>query len=273
MTRKSTLGEAAVPSPATVSSRIWSRAVRLLVLALFSIYAAALLIAAWPDGEDFGPARPIHQASRDLFDILRTRSASYVFSGKRGKWKRKSLCIVAVGTDAAGNQTKLYETYPNCEVPSVRIFEDTSYVLLMRTGNPREMRRFLGAGKKKGRKLLGKLQQSSRLDRVSKYFCDSMLVERGPLSDLQRVDLIWDARQIHYDTSEIHRDLLHVHAYDCQRKQRIRRPGDTYSVESNERVGPHLTVAQKSPREDKNMRSRKSGKGKRSNKSEQAEYK
>ncbi len=235
-------------SPLPSRSAWWKVLLRLFQFGLLNVYAAALLIAAWPNGKDFGALRPLHQASRDLFDTLKTRSASYVFSGKRGKWKRKSLCIVAVGTDSKGHHEDLYETYPNCEVPNVRIFEDTFYVLLMRTGNSREMKRFLGASKEQTKKELRQLQRSSSMDRVSRYFCNSNLVNHGSLTDLKRVDLLWQTEQIHYDTSEVRQDLLHAHAFDCQKNKRIRYPDSAYRAETAPGEGPYLVKKQRGKR-------------------------
>lgn len=211
----------------------WPLPFKLAAFLVLNVYAAALLIAACPNGEAFGPLRPIHTASRDLFDLLKTRSASYVFSGNRGAWKRKALCIVAVGTDSAGNQEQLYESYPDCVIPNVRLVEDTFYVLLMRIGYSKEMKGLLGTSKKNRDEEIQRLQSSRSLDRVSQYFCSSRLVHRGQLQDLQRVDLLWTAEQIRYGTWEVRRNSIHAHAFDCAKDRRIRLPDRCFEVKGD----------------------------------------
>lgn len=230
--RMTSLDDGNDSAPARPLGPRWRSATRLVALVVLNLYAAALLIAAWPNGADFGPLRPFHTASRDLFDVLKTRSASYVFSGNRGAWKRKALCIVAIGTDSQGKQEKLYESHPDCVVPDVRLFEDTFYVLLMRIGYSSEMKRLLGASKKRREKEIRRLQTSGSLDRVSQYFCSSRLVGHGSLKDLERVDLLWSAEQIHYGTWKVKRDAIHAHAFNCVKNRRVSLPDRCFAVKA-----------------------------------------
>ena len=207
------------PVPAEVPSMRRKKGGALFILVL-NIYGAALLIAAWPNGSDFGRLQPIHEASRELFRQLHTRSASYVFSGNRGAWKRQALCISVLGIDGSGGQRELYETYPECITPDFRIFEDTFDVLLMRSGHSREMKGFLGANARELGNELRVLRRSPALDRVSRYFCYSQHVKNG---DIVEVNLHWKIAQVNYRSGKTRQDSMHVHSYDCQKDRAIRR--------------------------------------------------
>lgn len=195
--------------------------------AILNVYAAALIIAAWPNGNDFGELRPIHQASLNLFDQLKIRSGTAVFAGNRGAWKRKSLCVAVVGTNQQDEAITLYQNYPDCVVPNIRFFEDTFNVLLMRAGYSTEMKRFLGASKKGTQKELRLLQNSSSLDRASQYFCYS---QQASNEELKSVDMLWEVKQVHYGTGKVRTDRLHAHSFDCKSKRRASRSYRNFEV-------------------------------------------
>lgn len=202
------------PAFVTASRRGFSSIFRTTFTILLTVYAGALLLASWPFGHQLGPFSGLHGASRQLFDLLRTRSGTEVFAGNRGQWKRKSLCVTVVASDSTGSQKKLYETYPHCQVPDARIFEDTFFVLLMRAGYPREMKPLLGASKKNTDKALANLQRSGSLRRASEYFCYSPLARQ---TRPKHVDILWEVKQVHYGSGKVRTDLLHVHSFDCAR--------------------------------------------------------
>jgi hypothetical protein len=215
----------------SLGTRWFKTAAKLIAFVVLNIYAAALIIAAWPNGEDFGALRPVHQSSLDLFDRLKIRSGTAVFSGNRGAWKRKSLCISVLGTNDQSQPVTLYQSYPHCEVPDIRVFEDTFYVLLMRAGHGLEMKRFLGASSKGVHKELLRLQNSGSLDRASKYFCES---ELSGAKEFKAVDILWEVKQVHYGSGKVRTDLVHAHSYDCRKKRRDSRSYRTSEVHKTE---------------------------------------
>ena len=211
--------------------------VQFLLLLLLSLYGAGLIFAAWPSGDDFGPLKPLHVQTRSLIHSLKFRAGVEVFAGNRGLWKRRSLCVTVAGTDDTANSRTLYESYPNCITPDLRVLEDPFFVLLMRAGHTSEMKRFLGASEKDTKKELKNLRESGRLDRVSNYFCDSPLVEN---EGVVNVDLLWQVEQIHYKTGKIRQDLFHAHSYNCRTKRSNRSAFKRFSIAKNESGGLYL---------------------------------
>lgn len=197
------------------------RSIKGMFSVLLAAYSLILLIAALPNELDIERLRPLRDESRRLLDHIKIRAASAVFAGNRGVWKRKSLCFVVRGTRADGEQSLLYENYPNCKVPDVRLFEDTFYVLLMRGSYGREMKGFLGTSKKKLREEISRLQSNSGFDKASRYFCNSPLALSGEHTfEPKRVDILWEVTQLNYETKQVRADLVHAHSFDCGKNRR-----------------------------------------------------
>lgn len=207
------------------------RSLKGILSVLFTAYAVVLLIAALPDESMFGSLRPLRNEARGLLDRVKIRSGTEVFAGNRGVWKRKSLCLVVRGVHADGAQSLLYENYRDCQVPDIRLFEDTFYVLLMRAAYAREMKGFLGASGKQRKEEISRLQTNSSFDKVSRYFCTSPLAasDRGRFEP-ERVDMLWEVKQVHYETKQIRTDLVHAYSFNCDKNRRDTRAYRRFQV-------------------------------------------
>lgn len=75
---------------------------------LLGLYWVALVLSSLPSEVSPDAIRPAKRLARRLFDTLHVRSASFVFAGRRGRWKRGQFDLRVLGETASGELEGVY---------------------------------------------------------------------------------------------------------------------------------------------------------------------
>lgn len=151
---------------------------------------------------------------RKTFYKVRVKPGSAVFHGlrKHDLIERKS-CLIVVGVDGDGEIHVLHETYPRCQYPNVRWFNDNFNLLLNHSigvGRIDEVSSSRGAARVRAR---SRLQQQRSLDRLSTFFCQR--------SGLAEVFIAVNTSSALYKTGETKETADLLHGWSCADQDRV----------------------------------------------------
>ncbi len=188
----------------------------LLVLALV-LYSAVLLFGATPD--ELSP-RVVHAQQKALHETLlgiRFRPFAFVFEGRRGRWKRRSV-VLAMHGRALGGEPRLLVAAPTHRMQGYRWLQPAEEAIILKkfqyAGGNRLMRTVADGTR---RMLIHRLRRAGYMKQLGRFGCRSAYAGDGEI-DRVYLSVAYDA--INYETGQI-RDFAHVvHIYDC----RIDRP-------------------------------------------------
>ena len=200
---------------------------------LLVVYSAALVVASVPDEIAPGFTDSAREAARRAFDRVHLRAGSFVFRSNRGKWKRKSFSFAAFGERKDGRLVRI-DRRPEAGVPQgVRLFHDPVDTLTVKLLGLYDVNRLMRMPTRaRQQDVLERVLRSRVLDRMSRYYCRSDLVEND---GIRRVYLAMYYAAVNYETGAIRRGRGLAHAYNCTRGGRIARP--TVEVRYSHRRG------------------------------------
>jgi len=182
-----------------------SRRKKILGIILLSGYSLYLVTSAIPREIGFPKyiEKPIHWTRKYI-----VRGGSFVFSGAyTSRSIQKFVCLWFVGVDSQGQVVTLFQSYPDCQPPKVRVFEN----VLDRAF--RRVTQFYKADLIKdveGGTMA--MRRDGLLARIASFYCHS---PKSPHQGSQRVFLIWLYTYQDYDTGKIRKYLNTFHGFDC----------------------------------------------------------
>lgn len=196
-----------------------SRLQRWLLLPALLLFSGIMLFCAIPN--ELSP-RALHATKnkmhRSLLDA-RFRPYAFVFKGRRGEWKRRSMVLAIHGREPDGT-LRLLTAAPTRRMQGYRWFQPAEEVLLVKKFQLGGGNRLIHTVDEVGRQVLvRRLQRSRYLRQIARFGCASTYAGAGEV-DRVYLSVAYDA--INYETGEI-RDFAHVvHIRDCRRGRTLR---------------------------------------------------
>ncbi len=170
--------EAATPETGREPAKGRSRALLIPLL----IYTFFLFLGSIPEPMRFteGLDSAVKAVRKGFFKYAHAKPGLGVFhGGRKHNVVDRNLCVVVVGVDKNGELTRLYETFPSCEYPTVRVFNDTYNLVLsqqIRVGRLESLASFSG---KPLENVIKRARAWPPIDGIAKLYCersDSSLV-------------------------------------------------------------------------------------------------
>ncbi len=139
------------------------------------IYTFFLFFGSIPEPMRFteGLDEAVKAVRKGFFKYAHAKPGLGVFhGGRKHNVVDRNLCVVVVGVDASGELTRLYETFPNCEYPTVRVFNDTYNLVLsqqVRVGRLESLASFSGPALKN---VIKRALVWPPIDGIAKLYCN-----------------------------------------------------------------------------------------------------
>lgn len=194
-----------------------SALLRFFILPAASVYSAALIVGAMPNEIRPRALDVAHKHANEFFaDYIQTVAGLPLFTGSgTSDYRRKGMCWVMVGVLPDGTQRRVYESYPSCEYPAVRVFNrdfDTYLQRLLWL----DFRRLESPKLERRNEVVARLRRSGEMRKVGRYFCESKLENNA---DIESLYVVWRYSSIRYKTGRVYPLDAVVHHYSCAKQR------------------------------------------------------
>lgn len=146
---------------------------RLLLIPLV-LYSFFLFLGSIPEPFQVtkGLGETVQAVRRGFYKYAHVKPGLGVFHGGRmHNVVDRNLCLIVTGVDERGALTRLYETFPNCEYPAVRVFNDTYNLVLsglIRVGRLESLASYTG---KAYERELQRARRWNPIDGIAQHYC------------------------------------------------------------------------------------------------------